>query len=90
MSALSANSFAFFTPIFSTSSLAFLIPAVSIIFNGIPSICINSSIVSLVVPSISVTIALYSFRIKFNNDDFPLFGLPKITVEIPSLNIFPL
>ena len=50
----------------------------------------NSSIASLVVPAISVTIALFSPNIEFNRDDFPTFGLPIITVFSPSLNIFPL
>ena len=54
-----------------------------------PFIVINSSIVSLVVPSISLTIALSSFKILFNKDDFPAFGLPIIAVFIPSLSIFP-
>ena len=36
----------------------------------------NSSIVSLVVPSTSVTIALSSLRIAFKSEDFPAFGLP--------------
>ena len=59
---ISSASFAslidFVIPIFSTSSFAFLIPAVSTNFNGISFIVTNSSIVSLVVPSMSVTIAL--------------------------------
>ena len=88
-SLFSAISFDFFIPIFSTSSFAFLIPAVSINFNGIPLIVINSSIVSLVVPSYSVTIALSSFNIAFNKDDFPAFGVPIIAVFIPSLIILP-
>ena len=41
---------------------------------GTPSTVTNSSIVSLVVPSISVTIALSSFKIQFKSDDFPAFG----------------
>ena len=50
----------------------------------------NSSITSLVVPAISVTIALFSPKIEFNNDDLPTFGLPIITVFNPSLRILPL
>ena len=46
--------------IFSTISSVSLIPAVSTIFRGIPFILTNSSITSLVVPAISVTIALFS------------------------------
>ena len=80
---------AFLTPISSIVSVVFLIPAVSIIFKGIPFIVINSSIVSLVVPSISLTIALSSFKILFNKEDFPAFGRPIIAVFIPSLSIFP-
>ena len=53
-------------PIFSILSSDSLIPAVSIILKGIPDIEICSSIVSLVVPSISVTIALSSFKNSFN------------------------
>ena len=81
---------AFSTPIFSILSLVFLIPAVSTIFIGIPFIEIYSSIVSLVVPSISLTIALSSFNSKFKSDDLPVLGFPIITVFTPSLNILPL
>ena len=81
--------FDFSIPIFSTSFSVFLIPAVSINFKGIPFIFTNSSMVSLVVPSISVTIALSSFRMAFNKDD-PTFGLPIIAVFIPSFIILPL
>ena len=54
-----SDSFDFSTPIFSTISSVSLIPAVSTIFKGIPFILTNSSITSLVVPAISVTIALF-------------------------------
>jgi len=77
------------TPIFSTSSFVFLIPAVSTIFNGMPFIFMYSSIVSLVVPSISLTIALFSPSIKFKRDDLPTFGFPIIAVLIPSFKILP-
>ncbi len=86
----STRSLALSTPIFSTKSSVSLIPAVSIIFKGIPSILTNSSITSRVVPGISVTIALFSFKIAFNKDDLPTFGLPNIRVFNPSLNILPL
>ena len=89
-SAFLAISFDLWIPIFSTSSFAFRIPAVSINFKGIPLIFTYSSIVSLVVPSNSVTIALSSFKILFNKEDFPAFGFPIIAVFIPSFNIFPL
>ena len=45
---------------------------------------------SLVVPAISVTMALSSFKIAFKSEDFPEFGLPIIAVFIPSFIIFPL
>ena len=89
-SASFAISLDLFIPIFSTSSVASLIPAVSISFIGIPFILTNSSIESLVVPANSVTIALSSFRIAFRRDDFPAFGFPIIAVFIPSYNNFPL
>ena len=77
-------------PICSTLSSEILIPAVSISFNGIPFILTNSSIVSLVVPANSVTIARSSFKIRFSSDDFPTFGFPIIAVLIPSFRILPL
>ncbi len=80
---------AFSTPIFSTVSSVSLIPAVSIIFKGTPLILTYSSMVSLVVPGTSVTIARFSFNRKFIRDDFPTFGFPSITVFMPSFNIFP-
>ena len=80
----SINDKDFSTPIFSTLSSVFLIPAVSIIFRIIPSKLIFPSTISLVVPAISVTIALSSFNNLFNIEDFPTFGLPNITVFIPS------
>ena len=48
-----------------------------------------SSIVSLVVPSISLTIALFSPSIKFKRDDLPTLGFPIIAVLIPSFKILP-
>ena len=88
-SASFAISLDFAIPIFSTSLSVFLIPAVSINFNGIPFIVTNSSIVSLVVPSILVTMALSSFNIALSKDDFPAFGFPIIAVFIPSFIILP-
>ena len=79
----------FSIPICSILSFAFLMPAVSIILKGIPSIITCSSMISLVVPAISVTIALSSFSIEFNKEDFPAFGLPIIASLRPSFNIFP-
>ena len=59
----------FSIPISSTLLSAFLIPAVSTNLKGIPSIVTNSSIVSLVVPAISVTIAFSSPARRFNKED---------------------
>ena len=84
------SSFDFSTPIFSTISSVFLIPAVSTSNSGIPFIFITSSIISLVVPGIWVTMALSSLNKEFNILDFPTFGLPIIAVFIPSFIIFPL
>ena len=89
-SASLAISLALCIPIFSTSSSASLIPAVSIIFIGIPSIFINSSILSLVVPLYLLTMALSSLNKAFNSDDLPAFGFPTIAIFIPSFIIFPL
>ena len=44
---------------------------------------------SRVVPSISVTIAFSSPASLLSKEDFPAFGLPIITVLIPSLRIIP-
>ncbi len=71
------------TPIFSILFLVSLIPAVSIKFNVIPSIITECSIVSLVVPERFETIALSWFNNAFNNEDFPVFGLPTIATLIP-------
>ena len=65
-------------------------PAVSIKFKLSPRRRIFSSSVSRVVPAISVTIARSSPSSTFIRDDFPAFGLPKITVLIPSVMIRPL
>ena len=48
-----------------------------------------SSIISLVVPAISVTIALFCLNNAFNKDDFPTLGLPTIAKLNPSLINFP-
>ncbi len=44
---------------------------------------------SLVVPGIFVTIALFSSNNAFKRDDLPTLGLPIITVFSPSFIIFP-
>ena len=90
ISAFSALVLDFSTPIFSTVSPVSLIPAVSTIFTGIPPRFIYSSTVSLVVPGISVTIALSSISSRLSRELFPTFGLPKITASTPSLIILPM
>ena len=77
------------TPIFSTESNVSLIPAVSINLNSIPLIINDSSMVSLVVPGISETIALSSLMMLLSKVDFPAFGLPTITTGTPFLIAFP-
>ena len=89
ISALSISFLAFSTPIFSTASSVSRIPAVSMIFKVIPSMVTDSSNVSLVVPAISVTIALSSPRRAFKKEDFPAFGLPTMQVRIPSAMYLP-
>ena len=49
----------------------------------------ESSILSLVVPGISETIALSSFNSVFKSEDFPAFGFPAIATEIPFFKTFP-
>ena len=71
------------------SVLCCLMPAVSIKRNRMPSILMTSSTVSLVVPGISLTIALSSFNRAFNNVDFPEFGFPMIATLIPFLITLP-
>ena len=88
-SASFALSFARPTPIFSTTSSVARIPAVSTICREIPPRLMYSSRISLVVPAISVTMALFSPTRRFNREDFPAFGFPRITVLMPSLIIFP-
>ena len=83
-SAASMDSIALSTPIFSTTSSVSRIPAVSISLRVIPPRLIYSSRVSLVVPSISVTMALSVPVSIFMMEDLPTFGLPTIAVLIPS------
>jgi len=89
-SASFANLLDLSTPSFSTISSVCLIPAVSMSFSMIPWMFICSSRVSLVVPAMSVTMALSSPNKVFRRLDFPAFGLPSITVFTPSVNILPL
>ena len=79
----------FSTPIFSTILSVSLIPAVSVIFKTIPFNFIVPSTISLVVPSISVTMAFSSSNKLFNKLLFPTLGLPIIPTFIPWLISFP-
>ena len=90
MSAASAHFLDFSTPIFSTLSPVSLIPAVSTILTGIPPRFMYSSTVSLVVPGMSVTMALSSIKSRFKSELFPTLGLPRITASTPSLIILPI
>ena len=65
------------------------IPAVSIKFKLIPLYWIVPSTMSLVVPEISVTMALSSSNKAFKSEDFPTFGRPIIAILIPSLIFLP-
>ena len=76
-------------PILSTTSFVSRIPAVSINLKPIPPIDISSSIVSLVVPAISLTMARSSFNKAFSKVDFPTLGSPTIATGIPFLITFP-
>ena len=89
-SAFSMDATARWIPIFSTVSSVLRIPAVSMIFRLMPLIWICSSSVSRVVPATSVTMARSSPTSTFMRDDFPAFGLPMITVRMPSRHILPL
>ena len=73
----------------SIRSSEFLIPAVSKILNALSFQTNFSSITSLVVPSISVTIARSFPHNALSNDDFPAFGLPIIAIGTPFFRIFP-
>ena len=76
-------------PICSIKSSVSCIPAVSVITTGIPLTEIVSSMVSLVVPGISVTIALFSPIRAFIREDLPTLGFPTIETLSPSFKIFP-
>ncbi len=72
------------TPICSTRLSVSLIPAVSISFKGIPFRLMVPSTISLVVPSISVTMAFSSSKRVFKRLLLPTFGFPMIPILIPS------
>ena len=78
------------TPIFSTTSSVSWIPAVSEIRSFTAPTVTDSVITSLVVPAISVTIALSYPASKLKNVDFPVFGAPAITVFTPRVIATPL
>ena len=54
-----------------------------------PPIEISSSMVSLVVPAMSDTMARSSFNSAFKRVDFPAFGAPTIATGIPFLMTLP-
>ena len=58
-------------------------PAVSESLTGTPPIIIPSSMMSRVVPGMSVTIARLRPTMAFSNDDFPALGRPAITALTP-------
>ena len=82
-------SLVFSIPLDSITSLVSLRPAVSMNLKFIPLIINESSMLSLVVPGISETIALSSLRSVFRRDDFPALGFPAIATEIPFFKTFP-
>ena len=73
-----------FTPFFSISSFESLMPAVSEIITGYPSIFRCASITSRVVPAISETMATSLFDKLFNKLDFPALVGPTIAILNPS------
>ena len=77
-------------PIDSITSVVSLRPAVSMNLYSMPSIIIVSSIESLVVPGISETIALSSFKREFSKVDLPEFGFPTIATGIPFFRALPI
>ena len=90
ISAFSAHFLDFSTPILSTVSPVSLMPAVSTIFTGMPPRFIYSSTVSLVVPGMSVTMALSSISRRLSSELLPTLGFPSITASTPSLMTLPI
>ena len=70
-------------PMFSNSSSVSRSPAVSISRKRIPSITTVSSMVSRVVPCMSLTIARCSPNSAFSSVDLPTFGAPMMATGIP-------
>ena len=83
-SAFSMDFFARSMPMRSILFSVSRMPAVSIRMSGTPPILMDSSMVSRVVPGMSVTMARSSCKSAFNRLDFPAFGRPTIAVRRPS------
>ena len=88
-SAFSMEALALSMPICSTRLSVSRRPAVSMRTKGTPPILMDSSMVSLVVPGMSVTMARSSWRRAFRRLDFPAFGRPTMAVLRPSLIMRP-
>ena len=78
-----------FIPFFSISSFESLIPAVSEIITGYPSIFRCTSTTSRVVPAISETIATSLFDKLLRRLDLPALVGPTIAILKPSRIIYP-
>lgn len=76
-------------PSFSIVSELSRIPAVSIKRTGKPLMLMTSSMVSRVVPAISLTMARSNPSRRLRRDDFPALGGPAMTVRIPSRRKWP-
>ncbi len=76
-------------PICSTTSEVSRTPAVSISITGMPLTSTGSSILSLVVPGMSVTIALSKLSRRLSKLDLPAFGLPTMASFRPSRKNLP-
>ena len=88
-SASPASVRAFSTPIFSILSSVSRIPAVSMRRRPRSLRRTDSSSTSLVVPATSVTIARSCPERRLRREDLPAFGLPRMTVRMPSERILP-
>ena len=77
------------TPMASISSAPSRIPAVSMSLKRMPPIFSTSSIVSLVVPAMALTMALFSLSRALSKVDLPAFGLPIIATLTPCLITLP-
>ena len=88
-SAFSASFLALSTPIFSITSPVSLMPAVSMMFSTTSPNTTVSFNTSLVVPAISVTMALSSSSKALRREDLPAFGSPNMQVFMPSLISLP-